>query len=226
MTTPRGPGQRAGLTRAAVLGAARDLLADGGLDAMTMRALARRLQVAPNALYSHVASRTALLDELLDDLLAAVPVPDAGRDDPVTALSGLLHATFDVLTAHPHLVPLYLARQGARGPHAVALGEVMDALLAAAGVAAASVPQARRVLIVHALGSAAFAAGAPAEAEVGRPLSAVEAGRTFDRSLRWLLAGILHGSDPEAQDAPGAQVRWRPTAAPAGRPPPRSPTTG
>ena len=32
-----------------------------------MRALARRLDVAPNALYSHVADKTDLLDQLLDE---------------------------------------------------------------------------------------------------------------------------------------------------------------
>ena len=77
----RSPGQRAGLTYAAVLAAARELLAEGGLPALSMRSLANRLGVAPNALYSHVGSKTALLDDLLDDLLALVAAPnphDAG----------------------------------------------------------------------------------------------------------------------------------------------------
>ena len=68
---PRGPGQRAGLTRAAVLDTAHALLAEDGLDALTMRALARRLGVAPNALYSHVPGKTELVDALLDDRLVA-----------------------------------------------------------------------------------------------------------------------------------------------------------
>ena len=49
-----------------MIAAPRELLADGGVDALTMRALARRLEVAPNAVYSHVASKSALLDDVLD----------------------------------------------------------------------------------------------------------------------------------------------------------------
>lgn len=201
--TSRSPGQRAGLTRTAVLGAARELFAAGGGDAVTMRALARRLQVAPNALYSHVASKTALLDDLLDDLLATVEAPAPDVADPVAGLHALLSSTYDVLTASPDLVPLYLARQGARGPHAVRLGEITDGLLARAGVKPAAVVPARRVLIVHTLGSAAFATGSPGAADRAlpetRPLSAQQIRDSFHLSLRWLLAGIVRGDDGLAQ---------------------------
>jgi TetR/AcrR family tetracycline transcriptional repressor len=175
----RSPGQRAGLTRAAVLAAAHDLVAAEGAGALSMRALARRLEVAPNALYSHVANRTDLVDQLLDDLLAAVrtPPPDA---DPVAGIETIMTSTYETLTAHPELVPLYLQRQGARGPNAVALGEVMDELLARAGVD--DVPDARRSLIVHAIGFAAFTGSDVLPAELPRT--------GFAKSLRWLLAGM------------------------------------
>lgn len=193
MDAARSPGQRAGLTRSAVLAAARDVLAERGLGSVTMRELARRLGVAPNALYSHVESRTALLDELLDDLLAAVAAPDSERVEPVAGLVALMSSTYRVLTAHADLVPVSLARQGARGPNAVRLGHLVDALLARAGVAAGDVAEARRVLIVHAIGSAAFATG-PDEQDADRPLSGEDLERTFARSLRWLLDGITDGA--------------------------------
>ena len=177
-----------------VLAAARDVLADRGLASVTMRELARRLGVAPNALYSHVESRTALLDELLDDLLAAVVVPDPDTAEPVAGLVDLMSSTYHVLTAHAELVPVYLARQGARGPNAVRLGHLVDAMLARAGVGAADVAAARRVLIVHAIGSAAFTTGPPDEPAADRPLSAADLERTFSRSLRWLLDGITDGA--------------------------------
>jgi AcrR family transcriptional regulator len=185
--TVRGPGQRAGLTRTAVLAAARDLLAEGGIERLTMRALARRLEVAPNALYSHVQNKTHLLDELLDDQLAAIEAPAADIPDPVAGLTFLMTSSYTVLTAHPDLVPLFLARQGARGPNAVRLGQVTDSLLVRAGVHGTAAQQARRVLIIHAIGSAAFATAAP---DTERPISRTQARQHFSDSLRWLLAGI------------------------------------
>ena len=153
---PRTPGQRAGLTHDAVLAAARDVFAERGLGGLSMRAVAARLDVAPNALYSHVADKTALVDALLDDLLASLapPPPDA---DPVTGLRAVMLATFDLLGQHPDLVPLYLARQGARGPHARALGEAMAGLLARLGVDGEGAGRVVRALIVHTLGYAALA---------------------------------------------------------------------
>jgi TetR/AcrR family transcriptional regulator, tetracycline repressor protein len=186
----RRPGQRAGLDRTAVLSAARQLLADGGATAITMRALARALHVAPNALYSHVESRTALLDALLDDLLADVTTPASDTDDPVSGLQQIMSSTYDALTAAPDLVPVYLSRQGARGPNAIRLGQVMDALLERAGVDPSAVLEARRVLIVHTIGAAAFATAPAVEAENAPALTVGQVRDSFHRSLHWLLTGL------------------------------------
>ncbi|MDQ2707321.1 MAG: TetR/AcrR family transcriptional regulator [Actinomycetota bacterium] len=185
METRRTPGQRAGLTRARVLAAARELHGERGLDALTMRALAERLQVAPNALYSHVPNKTALIDDLLDNVLGEVDEPTFGTG--ADGLHALMASTYRVLLRHPDLVPLYLARQGALGTNAHHLGEVMRALLAEAGVVGAPAREALRVLIVYTIGFAAFTA---AEAVV---LSAAELTANFQRGLRWLLAGITAG---------------------------------
>ena len=88
-------------------------------------------------------------------------------------------------------MPLYLARQGARGPNAVRLGQVMDALLERAGTAGATTALARRVLIVHTIGFAAFATSQPAVPGEERPVPPEDTARSFDRSLGWLLAGIV-----------------------------------
>jgi len=127
--------------------AARACRSSGALAAcltIELGGLARRLDVAPNALYSHVDSKTALLDDLLDDLLAAVSVPDPAAPDPSAAVARMMEASYAVLTAHPDLVPMFLSRQGARGPNAVRLGEVLDQLLVHAGVAEADVAPANR----------------------------------------------------------------------------------
>jgi len=54
----------AGLTKAIIVQAALDLLDEAGTDGLTVRALASRLGVQAPALYWHVRSKQALLDEM------------------------------------------------------------------------------------------------------------------------------------------------------------------
>ncbi len=93
-----------------------ELLAEAGFEALTMRSLALRLDVSPNALYSHVVSKTALIDDVLDDVLREVEAPDPDTEDPSVGLHAIMASTRDVLLAHADLVPLFVARHGARGP--------------------------------------------------------------------------------------------------------------
>lgn len=193
----RTPGQRAGLTHAAILTAARDLLAERGIESLTMRALAKRLGVAPNALYSHIPGKTALLDDLLDDVLAHVWAPAEDFEDPVAGLYQVMTTSYQALVDHPDLVPHSLARQGSRGPHAQRLGETTTALLVRAGVRESDAASALRVLVVYAIGSAALAARPPIGVDEERPLSTGELLDSFTRGLHWLLAGIV-GTSPSA----------------------------
>ncbi|MEJ2865857.1 TetR/AcrR family transcriptional regulator [Actinomycetospora flava] len=178
---PRTPGQRAGLSREAVLAAAKTVFAERGLPGLSMRSVAGELGVAPNALYSHVADKDALVDALLDDQLAALapPSPDA---DPVAGLRAVMLATFDLLGRHADLVPLYLARQGARGPHARALGAAMVVLLARLGVDEAASARVVRALIVSTLGFAALAAA-------DAPLGNAELRADLEATLDWIVRG-------------------------------------
>ncbi len=69
-----------GLTKAAIVQAALDLLDEAGMDGLTVRALAARLGVQAPALYWHVRSKQALLDEMatliwrqIGDVMAGLP---------------------------------------------------------------------------------------------------------------------------------------------------------
>ncbi len=186
-TSRRTSGQRAGLTQAQVLAEARALLADLGLAGLTMRALAARLGVQPNTLYSHVAGKEDLVEALLDENLAQVPCP-APQVDWRAGLHALLSATHEVLLAAPDLVPLYLGR-GARGPHARRLGDDVLALLARAGVTGPAGHEALRVLIVYTIGFAAFSTR-PGFTDADETARRGELAANFDRGLGWLLAGI------------------------------------
>jgi AcrR family transcriptional regulator len=52
----------------------------GGLDDLSMRKLAEVLEVAPMALYRHVASRDDLIDGMIDLVFAEIDVPGTGPD--------------------------------------------------------------------------------------------------------------------------------------------------
>ena len=71
---------RGGLTKAAIVQAALDLLDETGMDGLTVRALASRLGVQAPALYWHVRNKQALLDEMatliwrrIGDVMAGLP---------------------------------------------------------------------------------------------------------------------------------------------------------
>ena len=190
MSTSRGPGQRAGLDTLQVLAAARAVLREDGVQALSLRAVARRLGVAPNTLYSHVAGKEDLLDLVLDDVLGGVAVPaeEEVRRDPWGAVRAIMLDSYDVLLAHPGLVPAYLDRQGARGVQARRLGVVTMRALVTAGLDEAAAREAMRVLIVNTVGFAAFSAR-PEGAGAG-VIRADELRRNFENGLGWLLAGI------------------------------------
>ena len=77
----RGAGQRAGLSREQVLAAARRIADAEGVDRLTMRRLAAELGVLPNALYTYVPDKEALLDALIDDLLAGIEADEPAAGD-------------------------------------------------------------------------------------------------------------------------------------------------
>ncbi|HUQ58405.1 TetR/AcrR family transcriptional regulator C-terminal domain-containing protein [Lentzea sp.] len=77
-----------GITRERIVTAALEFLDDQGMDALTVRALASRLDVRASALYWHVRNKQELLDEMGTEVMrrvagafAAVPPGDGWRDD-------------------------------------------------------------------------------------------------------------------------------------------------
>jgi AcrR family transcriptional regulator len=77
----------AGLTKAAIVQAALDLLDEAGMEGLTVRALASRLGVQAPALYWHVRNKHALLDEMatliwrrVSDVMAGLPAGTPWRE--------------------------------------------------------------------------------------------------------------------------------------------------
>lgn len=152
----RAPGTPAGLDATQVVGAAVGVVAEHGVDGLSMRRVAQALRVAPNALYGHVADKDALLDHVTDELLGApADDDDGGWRLRLDALGRQVHAA---LRDHPALASRLLAR-GTAGPHHAALRDA-----AGDAVAHSRLPEARRdaavsALFALALGTAASGGG-------------------------------------------------------------------
>jgi len=72
--------QRTPLTRERVLGSAVAIADEGGIGALTIRALAADLGVKPMAIYHHVANKEEILDGIVDIVFAEIELPIAGAE--------------------------------------------------------------------------------------------------------------------------------------------------
>jgi TetR/AcrR family transcriptional regulator, tetracycline repressor protein len=88
-----------GLSRAAIVEAALAVLDDGGIDAVTVRAVAARLGVRAPSLYHHVASKQELLDEMGTEVQRQVIAELRRRGDAGGSWTDDLAAYADALRA-------------------------------------------------------------------------------------------------------------------------------
>jgi AcrR family transcriptional regulator len=96
-------------------------VATQGFDALTMRAVAARLEAVPMALYNHFATKEQLVDALLDRVLSRFE-PAPPTDDWVEDLRVFARTHRRLLTSHPWAVaPLFT--QPNPGLSAVRIGE-------------------------------------------------------------------------------------------------------
>jgi TetR/AcrR family tetracycline transcriptional repressor len=120
------------LTRERIVAEAVTLVEEAGLGAITMRGLARRLNVDTMSLYHHIDNRDALLDQIAELVLARIQLPRVAgvfRDDVLA----LAQAFRRVVLQYPHCAPLVLTRQLASFT-ALAPVEAVLSILGAAGL--------------------------------------------------------------------------------------------
>jgi AcrR family transcriptional regulator len=124
--TPPLAGRPAALTRDQVLAAALQIIDENGVEALTMRRLGQALGRNPMGIYRHAADKDALLDLVVEHVVAELVVPhEAARDgdgedhvDWETALRRTAHAFRGIALAHPNVVPL-LVNRSITGPLAL-----------------------------------------------------------------------------------------------------------
>jgi AcrR family transcriptional regulator len=98
------------LSRERVLEAAIAHADAGGLGALAMRQLAEMLEVAPMALYRHVANKDDLIDAMVDIVFGEIGVP-AGGGDWKTAMRRRAIAVRDALARHRWAIGLMESRR-------------------------------------------------------------------------------------------------------------------
>lgn len=108
-------GIRKGLTPAKILKTSFDLVEAEGESGLTMRALARRLDVAAMAIYNHFRDRDAILDALAEQVFASLASPSAaGTAAPYRQWKQRLRAIVlnasNIASRSPHIYRLALTR--------------------------------------------------------------------------------------------------------------------
>src|SRR5689334_3197919 len=132
------------VTREQILDTTLAIAESDGLDAVSMRAVARRLGVTPMALYNHVANKQELLDGLVERLLDELPVPDPRLpwQDRLRALGAGMRAA---ARRHPDAF-LMLLRRPATTPASKKRRELVFDALRDAGLPDIHIPRVDRLL--------------------------------------------------------------------------------
>lgn len=184
-----------GLSRAQVIATAVDILRRYGLADLSMRRLARELDVQPGALYWHVANKQELLVEVAAALLEQVPEPSP--DAPAAeALGSLAMAIREALVRVPDAAEVvslaYAVEPGAARPL-----RDLARLVTRVGVPAAERNPVAELLLHHILGSVSVQqnlaharAESPVLDEGGPGRDEAEAVKAFEVGLAVILRGI------------------------------------
>jgi len=129
-TSARSETGRRRLSREQVLETALARADTRGLEALTMRTLAEELEVAPMALYRHIANKEDLIDAMVDVVFAEIGVPAGG--DWKGAMRRRALSVYDALSHHRWAIGLMESRRNP-GPSNLRHHDAVIGLLRAAG---------------------------------------------------------------------------------------------
>lgn len=183
MSTPRAP--RNTLTRDVVLRGALELADRGGLDKLTIRALAEHLGVKPMAIYHYIRGKDELLDAMVDEVFAAIDLPNAGGDWR-TELATRARSMREQLAAHPWALRVVETRANP-GPATLAGHEAVLECLRSAGFDIVAAGHAYAMLDALVFG---FALQEAMLAEVGLEDEAAEVAEAMDFSASPRIAEL------------------------------------
>jgi TetR/AcrR family transcriptional regulator, tetracycline repressor protein len=156
------------LTRERILEAALSLVDEEGIEALSMRRLAKELGVDPMAIYHHLPNKRALLSALIEEVFSEMRVPGSvetgGWRERVRAWACAFR---DVARAHPKLVPHLATYPEAAAEATLESTEELYAAFEAAGMSPSQIVGAVGVVVDYlngfALAEASGALGEPDE---------------------------------------------------------------
>ncbi len=133
------------------------LVAEKGIGALSMRAVAAQLGVTPMALYFHVANKAELLDAVIGRVIAEIELPeqpDATWDEIMLAFA---QSGRSVLHAHPGIAAVIIAESpSGLGEPGLRLGERIYAAMARVGFADSVMAVGFNTLLVFVVGFVAM----------------------------------------------------------------------
>ncbi|MGW5330548.1 TetR/AcrR family transcriptional regulator [Streptomyces sp. NPDC004014] len=118
---PEPPARPVPLDRARIVAAAITLADAGGLEAVSLRKVAGRLNAGPMRLYGYISTKEELLDLMVDEVQAEI-LPEERPSDWREALRNLANGTRQTALRHEWLAEL-LGGRPALGPNGLAVAE-------------------------------------------------------------------------------------------------------
>ena len=140
---------RVPVTRERALGAAIHLADTKGLDALTMRALARELGVEAMSLYNHVANKDEVIRGIVDQVVAEIELDPADADWK-RGLRGTAVSAREVLLRHPWVLDVWWRTSA--GPARLAMLEQILHRLHHAGLSEEVAHHGYHAILMHILG--------------------------------------------------------------------------
>lgn len=141
-----------GLSITRIVDAALDILREDGVDALTVRAVADRLETSSASLYRHIASRDELLALIADHVLGDLRLPPATPDWRANA-EALMRELRRVLLAQP-LPPSAGRSRSGYGPNALRLIDAALGMFRDAGLTDGQAAYATTTMIQYVAGVA------------------------------------------------------------------------
>ncbi|WP_181770722.1 TetR/AcrR family transcriptional regulator [Amycolatopsis pittospori] len=141
------------LSREQIVAAAIELLDTEGIDALSMRKLGMRLDVAAASMYTHVASKDELVELVVDEIYGEVALPEAGPWR--AAAPRFAHDLRSVFLRHPWIASL-LGETGVAylGPNVLRLSEAALTLFEDAGFSLEDADLAWNTVMAYVVGRA------------------------------------------------------------------------